>query len=79
MIMKKIVFLILAVGTLGLTSCNTKSCRCYEYVGSRWTGPVTTSALAGTPCGNLNNPSLYCNEMDDPIIDPSDIANGKKK
>lgn len=77
--MKKIALLILVAGTCMLASCSTKSCRCYEYVSGRWTGPITYSAMAGTPCGNLNTPTTYCNEMDDPILDPSDIANGKKK
>ena len=46
-------------------SCDTKQCRCYEYVGNR--------------CDDLNTKTYFCNEMDDPILDPSDIAVGKKK
>lgn len=76
--MKKILILVLVAGAGLLTSCDTKSCRCYEYVNGRWTGPSTTITLAGTACGDLNSGTTYCNEEDDPIIDPDDIAIGKK-
>jgi len=76
--MKKIALMILVAGTLLLASCDTKSCRCYEHINGYWTGPVTYNAMAGTPCGDLNTPTTFCNEMDDPIIDPRDIADGKK-
>ena len=75
--MKKL--LLIAICTLVLASCDSKSCRCYELVGSRWTGPNTTIAAAGTRCSELNSPTRKCNEMDDPIIDPSDIATDTKK
>lgn len=64
---------------LALASCDTKDCRCYDYQGNRWVGPHTTVTTAGTPCSSLNSPTHYCNEMDDPIINPDDIAIGKKK
>lgn len=75
--MKKL--LIIAVCALALASCDSKSCRCYEMVGSRWTGPNTTLTAAGTRCSDLNNPTRKCNEMDDPILDPNDIATDTKK
>lgn len=60
-------------------SCDTKQCRCYEYVGNRWIGPTTTNTYSGNRCDDLNTKTYFCNEMDDPILDPSDIAVGKKK
>lgn len=69
----------MAVAALLFASCDTKECRCYSFSGTRWTGPSTSSALAGTPCADLNTTTTLCNEMDDPILDPSDIAVGKKK
>lgn len=77
--MKKITFLMAVLGIFFLSSCDTKSCRCYELRNSRWTGPYTTTAEYGISCSSLNNPTTYCNEMDDPIIDPDDIAIGKKR
>jgi len=77
--MKKFAILLLIAGAFAMTSCNTKSCRCYEYTNGRWTGPFTYGAVAGTPCGNLNTTNTLCNEMEDPILDPDDIAVGKKK
>jgi len=76
--MKKLAVLILIAGAFAMTSCTTKSCRCYEYTNGRWTGPYTYSTYAGNSCGSLNTPTTLCNEMDDPILDPDDIANGKK-
>ena len=76
--MKKILFLI-ALGSIALAACSSKQCRCYDYTGNRWTGPNTTAAVAGTPCADLNTSTRKCNEMDDPILDPNDIAVGKKK
>ncbi|MBO4600596.1 MAG: hypothetical protein J5641_07640 [Bacteroidales bacterium] len=71
--------LIIALGALALASCDGKSCRCYELVGSHWTGPNTTYAESGIRCAELNNRTRYCNEMDDPILDPNDIATDTKK
>ena len=75
--MKKI--LIIAICTLALASCDSKSCRCYSKVNSHWTGPSTTVTTAGTRCSDLNNATTKCNEMDDPILDPNDIAVDSKK
>lgn len=77
--MKKILLPILAVAAVLLVSCDTKECRCYTLSGNRWVGPTTTYTVAGTPCASLNTGTDQCNEMDDPIIDPDDIAVGKKK
>lgn len=77
--MKKTVILLSIAGALAVASCNTKSCRCYEFNNGRWTGPFTYSAYQGTPCGNLNSTTTLCNEMEDPVLDPDDIAIGKKK
>lgn len=77
--MKKSALLISLVAVLALGACDTKDCRCYSYQGNRWTGPHTYTTSLGTPCSSLNNPTTYCNEMDDPIINPDDIAIGKKK
>lgn len=79
--MKKIAILLIIAGVTTLASCTftTKNCRCYEYIGSRWTGPRTTTASAGTPCSSLNTKTYQCNEMDDPILDPNDIAEDFKK
>lgn len=71
--------LLAVAGVMALASCDTKECRCYNYQNNRWTGPFTYGTAVGTPCRELNNPNRYCNEMDDPIIDPNDIAIGKKK
>lgn len=67
------------LATVLLASCNMKQCRCYEYVGNRWTGPVTTDTYSGNRCETLNTNSYLCNEMDDPILNPDDIAVGKKR
>ena len=77
--MKKL--LILALGTIALTlsSCDSKSCRCYELVNAHWTGPNTSYVAAGTRCSDLNNSYRKCNEMDDPILDPEDIGVDTKK
>ena len=77
--MKKLFLAIAALSLLGLASCDGKSCRCYELVGKRWTGPTTTSTVAGTRCSELNTTHRVCNEMDDPIIDPDDIGVDYKK
>ena len=77
--MKKIFLAIAALSLLGLASCDGKSCRCYDLVGSRWTGPSTTSTLAGTRCSELNTTRRVCNEMDDPILNPDDIGVDTKK
>ncbi len=77
--MKKIAILLLVAGAFAMTSCDTKSCRCYEYNNVRWTGPFTYSTYSGNPCESLNTSTTVCNEMDDPILDPDDIAVGKKK
>lgn len=77
--MKKLAFFIIGAALCTLASCDTKSCRCYEYSGGRWTGPRTYTTQYGTACGALNTSTTYCNEMDDPILDPNDIAIGKKK
>lgn len=74
----KIRLAILALTAMAMASCNTKDCRCYELVGNHWTGPQTTLADAGTPCASLNSNTRKCNEMEDPILDPGDIAVGKK-
>lgn len=68
-----------AIAALGLTSCGTKDCRCYELVSGRWTGPRTTVTTVGTPCNSLNNRTFLCNEMDEPILDPSGIGVDTKK
>lgn len=70
--------LLIVLGAIAMASCNTKDCRCYELVGSHWTGPATTLANAGTPCSSLNSSTRKCNEMEDPILDSGDIAVGKK-
>ena len=77
--MKKL--LILALGTIALTlsSCDSKSCRCYELVNAHWTGPNTSYVAAGTRCSDLNNSYRKCNEMDDPILNPEDIGVDTKK
>ena len=77
--MKLKLILFLALGAIALASCDGKSCRCYELVGSRWTGPNTTVTSAGTRCSDLNNSNRFCNEMDDPILDPSDIGVDSKR
>ena len=76
---KLTITLLLTLGAIALTSCDSKSCRCYELVGSHWTGPNTTVTAAGTRCSALNNNYRVCNEMDDPILDPNDIATDTKK
>ena len=77
--MKLKLTLLLALGALALASCDSKSCRCYELVNAHWTGPSTTVTAAGTRCASLNNSYRVCNEMEDPIIDPSDIGVDTKK
>ena len=77
--MKKISFMLVLTGVVLFASCDTKQCRCYQKSGSSWTGPVITSTSYGNNCAVLNNDNTYCNEMDDPILDPDDIAVGKKK
>ncbi len=74
--MKKMSFLLIVAGIMMLASCTfaTKNCRCYEYLGSRWTGPHIATTAEGTPCNRLNSTTYQCNEMLDPIIDPNDIA-----
>jgi len=72
-----------AAAALLLSSCdmvlNTKNCRCYELTDGRWTGPTTEVASPSRQCSSFNTASLLCNEMDEPILDPSEIAVGKKK
>ncbi len=77
--MKNILILTLGVLALTLTSCDSKSCRCYELVNAHWTGPNTTLAAAGTRCATLNNSYRVCNEMEEPILDPRDIGVDTKK
>lgn len=77
--MKKIILPLAATCLLALASCDGKSCRCYEMVGGRWTGPSTTVTAAGTRCNDLNSAYRKCNEMDDPILDPDDIGVDTKK
>ena len=77
--MKKLLLSLAALSLLGLVSCGTKNCRCYDYVGGRWTDPHTVVTAPGTPCNSLNNRTEACNEMDDPIIDPNDIGQDTKK
>lgn len=77
--MKKSIITIAILGALSLASCGTKECRCYEQINSQWTGPYTTYASSSTRCAELNTRTLYCNEMNDPIIDPRDIAQDGKK
>lgn len=77
--MKKYAFLAAAATTLLLSSCNVKECRCYQFSNGKWTGPNASYTSPGTACNSLNNNTTQCNEMDDPIIDPNDIAVGKKK
>ena len=77
--MKKLLLSLAALSLLGLASCDSKSCRCYELVGNRWTGPSTTSTMAGTRCNELNTSYRMCNEMDDPILNPDDIGVDNKK
>lgn len=71
--------LLLVLGVLALTSCDSKDCRCYELSGSHWTGPYTTVTTAGTRCADLNNRTRKCNEMDEPILNPDDIGVDTKK
>jgi hypothetical protein len=77
--MKKLTIALAAVALLSLTSCHTKNCRCYQLVGTRWSGPYTTTTSVGITCNSLNSPTEVCNEMDDPILDPSDIGVDTKK
>lgn len=77
--MKKLLLPLAALAMLALASCDGKSCRCYEVVNGRWTGPATTVTAAGTRCSDLNNSYRKCNEMDDPILDPNDIGVDTKK
>lgn len=77
--MKKYIIALAALALFSLSSCDTKDCRCYQLVGGRWTGPHTTVATAGTPCNSLNSRTEVCNEMDDPILDPSDIGVDNKR
>jgi hypothetical protein len=77
--MKKLLILALGAIALTLSSCDSKSCRCYELVNTQWTGPNTTVTAAGTRCSDLNNHYRVCNEMDDPILDPRDIGVDTKK
>ena len=64
---------------MALCSCDGKNCRCYEFNNGRWTGPNTTYAASDTRCASLNTRTLQCIEMDEPIIDPSDIGVDTKK
>lgn len=77
--MKKFIIALVILSALGLSSCNTKDCRCYELVGGRWTGPRTNITSAGTPCSSLNNRTVVCNEMEDPILNPDDIGVDSKR
>lgn len=77
--MKKFGILMAAIGLLSLCSCNVKECRCYHFDGNRWNGPNASYTSPDTKCSSLNNNSTLCNEMDDPILNPDDIAIGKKR
>lgn len=77
--MKKVTLLLMLAGILALSSCNMKECRCYQYQDGRWYGPNAAYTSPDTKCAALNNSTTFCNEMDDPIINPDDIAIGKKK
>lgn len=77
--MKKTLIALAALCLLGLASCNSKNCRCYEFVNGRWTGPHTTLAADGTRCNTLNTRERLCNEMEDPILNPDDIGVDYKK
>ena len=77
--MKKTSLLIIAVaGLMALASCDTKECRCYEYNGSRWIR-TSTSTFASSRCSDLNTSTYQCDEISDPVIDPSDIGEDTKK
>ncbi len=77
--MKKTIIALVALAALAFTSCGTKDCRCYQLIGGRWTGPRTTVTTSGTPCNTLNDQTLRCDEMDDPILDPSEMGVDTKK
>lgn len=77
--MKKITIILALFGAVCLSSCNVKECRCYQFVGDRWTGPNANYTSPENKCAALNNQTTLCNEMDDPILNPDDIAVGKKK
>ena len=77
--MKKIAIVCLAFLAMGLVSCNTKSCRCYDFVNGRWTGPHTAYTSPSYSCASLNTRTYFCNEMDDPILNPDEIGIDSKK
>lgn len=76
--MQKLKLLLPLVCLLALSSCNMKECRCYQFVGDHWVGPNAAYTNPSYSCTSLNTSNTFCNEMDDPILNPNDIAVGKK-
>ena len=76
--MKKIMITVAVVATFALTSCETKTCVCYESVGGKWT-KTETIADAAERCGNLSTNTRKCVESYEEDIDPSAIGSDYKR
>ena len=78
--MKKKLIPLAAVALVALLqSCDSKECRCYEQINGQWTGPNASYTSYDTRCADLNTRTRFCNEMEDPILDPHDIGVDTKR
>lgn len=78
--MKKTLLPLVAVALLALLqSCDTKECRCYDFINGSWTGPNASYTSYDNRCADLNTRERLCNEMEDPILDPRDIGVDTKR
>lgn len=82
--MKKIFFPVIAVAILlAVSSCDTKSCKCYVYDGTNAAQRVIEYVDDASPCASLDysRGTRYriCIENNEPDIDPSQIAQEYKK
>ena len=81
--MKKIRLLAIAViAVIAITSCDTKTCRCYYNDGVNEPYKDYEYVDEGTPCSSLdyerNHRFRMCTEMSEPEIDPHDIGQDYK-
>lgn len=82
--MKKIIFSSITVLLLTMvTSCDTKSCKCYVYDGNNTPQRVIEYVDESSPCSSLdyNRNTRYrtCLEYNEPDIDPTQIGQEYKK
>lgn len=82
--MKKVILIsLIALFACAVSSCDSKSCRCYIYDGVNPVYKEIEYVSDGTACSSLNyrNGNKYrsCVEMNEPDIDPNEIGQEYKK